>query len=40
MKIGPLAAEITIMQKSNKKHISGIGLREINVTLQPVLLAK
>ena len=27
LKIGPLAAEITIMQKSNEKHVSGIGLR-------------
>ena len=26
LKFGPLAAEITVMQKSTEKHLSGIGL--------------
>ena len=26
LKVGPLAAEITLMQKSTEKHVSGIGL--------------
>ena len=29
LKVGPLAAEITLMQKSTEKHVSGIGLRGV-----------
>ena len=29
LKIGPLGAEITFMQKSNEKRLSGIGLRSV-----------
>ena len=40
LKIGPLGAEKTFMQKSNEKHLSGLGLRKMNVTPLAILSVK
>ena len=39
-KIGPLAAEITLMQKSTEKHVSGIGLNNNGRWIIPSNFAK